>query len=42
MFATLGPDVVNAYLEDTTDPGAVSAWQAELRPTFEEAKAQAP
>ncbi|MEE9156285.1 MAG: hypothetical protein V3U38_06520 [Gemmatimonadota bacterium] len=39
--ATLGPDVVNAYLEDAKDPGAVSAWQAELRPTFEEAKAQA-
>lgn len=40
--ATVSASAVDAYVSDPTDPDAISAWEMELRPIFEDAKAQAP
>ena len=33
---------ITAYLESPDDPDAKAAWEAELRPLFDDARAQAP
>lgn len=33
---------IEAYLENPDDPQARAAWEAELRPLFDDARAQAP
>ena len=40
--ATVSTSALAAYIENPTDPEAVTAWETELRPIFEDAKAQAP
>lgn len=37
----ISAEVVEAFLADPDDPAAVRAWQAELRPIFERARAPA-
>ncbi len=42
VMGYVSADVVRAYLERPTDPQAQADWESQLRPLFEEARAQAP